>query len=227
MQQQSATGKTPRETYADSGPAANREGETVNPDGLFVPRGDLSDVVLNWHGRPTEKLGSYAEAYHSAARRLFETSPPADLHDINACPIVFLYRHSLELHLKEILINGQRIPQQNPSLPEAKVFELEHNLCALWRELEALCEKLGWTRGADLEAEGNIIREFNDKDPCSFSFRYPVTRSCNSTAPQNFRFDLRHFCQRMDQTLDRLEQISCGVDGLLSCADREHGGCTT
>lgn len=76
---------------------------------LFVATGGLSDVVINWIGEPTEWFDFYAKAYHSAARRLFEKSSQKQLRDIGACPVVFLYRHSLELYLKEILISGQGI----------------------------------------------------------------------------------------------------------------------
>lgn len=76
---------------------------------LFIATGGLSDVVLNWYGQAIEKLEPYAKAYHSSARLLIEKSSDDELRDINACPVVFLYRLSLELYLKAILILGSEI----------------------------------------------------------------------------------------------------------------------
>ena len=76
---------------------------------LFIETGGLSDVVLNWYGEAVEKLEPYAKAYHSAAQLLIEKSTGDQLRDINACPVVFLYRLSLELYLKAILILGSSI----------------------------------------------------------------------------------------------------------------------
>ena len=89
----------------------NKPDELVSRNGrkLFVETGGLSDVVLNWYGEAVEKLEPYAKAYHSAAQLLIETSTGDQLRDINACPVVFLYRLSLELYLKAILILGSSI----------------------------------------------------------------------------------------------------------------------
>jgi len=76
---------------------------------LFLDTGYLSDVVLNWYGQSVEKLDLYAEAYHSAAKVLVENASEDHLRDIGACPVVFLYRLSLELWLKAILISGSKI----------------------------------------------------------------------------------------------------------------------
>ena len=76
---------------------------------LFIDSGGRSDVVLNWYGQAIEKLESYAKAYHSSARLLIEKSSDDELRDISACPVVFLYRLSLELYMKAILILGSKI----------------------------------------------------------------------------------------------------------------------
>ena len=104
--------------------------------GLFVETGDDSDIVLNWFGRPMEKFDSYAEAYRLAARRLLEMSSNKELRDNYASPVVFLYRHSLELSLKEILINGQKILQleTKPFQPEQEILNMKHDLLLLWNK---------------------------------------------------------------------------------------------
>ncbi len=170
-----------------------------------------------------EKFDSYAEAYHSAAWRLFEKSSPDEVHDINACPVVFLYRHALELYLKEILINGHRILRLGggPFLTETDILENGHKLFKLWQEIEELHEKLGLTWQTDLDAEGAIIKEFSDVDQHSFGFRYPVKIDGDPTTQQNFRFSLRHFCCRMNQVLNRLEIMSGAMKEGLDAASEQ------
>ena len=83
-------------------------------ENLFVASGDLSDVVLNWYGHSIDKLDIYAqESYRSAAQALVERLTNDQLRDIGACPVVFLYRVSLELFLKAVLISGAKLLQQH------------------------------------------------------------------------------------------------------------------
>lgn len=184
---------------------------------LFVASGGLSDIVLHWFGNSMEKMDSYAEAYRLAARRLFEKSSNAELRDEFACPVVFLYRHSLELSLKEILINGHKILQleAKPFQTEKEILERGHNLSSLWKALKELHEQIDWTDATELDAHGETIKEFDKLDSKSFSFRYPVTLNGSPALRQDFRFDLHHFCDRMDEVLEALDSISCGVAGVL------------
>ncbi len=57
---------------------------------------------VDFHGclHPVETFEFYAEAYHTAARLLFANSSQVRMRRFRFAPIVFLYRHSLELRLK-------------------------------------------------------------------------------------------------------------------------------
>ncbi len=72
---------------------------------LFLPGQPLDNIVLNWLGEPNEELDVYAHAFHEAARKLFQNFgklvvPP----NVQALPIVFLYRHAFELYLKATIL---------------------------------------------------------------------------------------------------------------------------
>jgi|SRR5215217_7071312 len=75
--------------------------------------------------------------------------------------------------------------------------------------------QLGWNWDAQYEAIGEIVREFNKKDPGSFCFRYPVSKSGSSALAPAFRFDLMNCCLRLDEVLECLDQIDCGLAGIL------------
>ena len=154
-----------------------------NRNKLFIETGGLSDVVLNWYGEAVEKLEPYAKAYHSAAQLLIEKSTGDQLRDIGACPVVFLYRLSLELYLKAILILGSSILRFDgfPFRTVEEILNQRHNLPGLWKEFETLCGLLDWEWETEYEACGDMLMELHEKDPGSFCFRYPIKnewRSC-------------------------------------------------
>src|ERR1035438_4797383 len=78
---------------------------------MFAPvrgaRRGTTNVALNiqWPGDdPVSEMDFYAEAYHRAGRKLFDAIPKNDdywFFSFDACPIIFLYWHALELHLKD------------------------------------------------------------------------------------------------------------------------------
>jgi hypothetical protein len=184
---------------------------------LFVETGYLSDVVLNWHGHSIEKLGQYAEAYHSAAKVMFEKASEEQLRDIGACPVVFLYRLSLELWLKAILISGSRILELQGKDSETTEIILRkgHDLPKLLQAFKLLCTRLDWKWNSDHRALAAMVVHFHQVDRGSFSFRYPVHLDGEAALGEDFRFDLRTFCSRMDEILRFLDQTDCGLAGIL------------
>ena len=143
---------------------------------LFIATDGRPDVVLNWYGQSIDKLGLYAEAYRSAAQSLIEKPSEDQLQDIGACPVVFLYRLSLELSLKAVLISVSKILQLQgePFNGVETILGKSHNLSELLKELKALYRQLDWKWDAELVAFGKLIREFQDRDPKASYFRYPV-----------------------------------------------------
>jgi hypothetical protein len=93
-----------------------------------------------------------------------------DSQDYLVNPIAFLYRHYLELRLKELLFSSTLLLQEDPRVQN------EHDLTKLWEELRPKLEKVrpGFTTDSDLDAIKNRLREFCEKDPGSYAFRYPV-----------------------------------------------------
>lgn len=184
---------------------------------LFTATGDRSDVVLNWYGQSIDKLDLYADAYRSAAQSLIEKSSEDQLRDIGACPVVFLYRLSLELSLKAVLISGAKILEHSgePFTEVETILGKSHNLSELLKELKALYRQLDWTWDAELEGFGKLIREFQERDPKASYFRYPVKMKGEPALERDFSFDLRNFSELMDKMLEFLDGIDCGLAGLL------------
>ena len=72
---------------------------------LFVSNPGPHNTVLNWHGSPKEEFYFYARSFRTAARTLVQTLEldSTARSDWDACPVVFLYRHAVELMMKAII----------------------------------------------------------------------------------------------------------------------------
>lgn len=184
---------------------------------LFITSACPSDAILNWFGEPVEKFGAYAQAYRSSASRLLEKSSHDELRDIGACPVVFLYRHSLELYLKEILICGQKLlhHQGKPTQSLEDILKSNHNLSKLCDAIKALHSQIAWEWDSELERDMERIKEFDKLDPQSSSFRYPNLKNGSAALGEGFQFDLQHFSNGMEEVLEKLDAIACGIAGVV------------
>ena len=102
--------------------------------------------------------------------------------DLVIYPIVFLYRHHLELSLKEIIINGNKL------LDEPVNFKAIHSLRDLWNDCRTVLERIGVSidipEAAPFEA---CIAQLDGLDPQSMSFRYPLQKTGAPTLSANLK----------------------------------------
>jgi hypothetical protein len=113
---------------------------------------------------------AYAQGYKMAADNLVQhVTASHDSQDYLVNPITFLYRHYLELRLKELLLASSLLQRDDSGIQE------EHGLTALWDKLRPKLETVlpGFTTDGDLEAIQDRLKEFCEKDPGSYAFRYP------------------------------------------------------
>lgn len=86
-----------------------------------------------------------------------------------AAPMMFMYRHYIELHLKSLLLDAGELlddPQTNPR---------SHALGRVWERVRALLLRISPESDGDWFTRADqIVREFDEIDPTSFAFRYPV-----------------------------------------------------
>src|SRR6266403_3216918 len=68
------------------------------------------NVVFNFLGRPVRDLRIFALAYHEAGRKLVAPMVSGTgYRDYDGYPILFLYRHALELYLKALVYRGAQL----------------------------------------------------------------------------------------------------------------------
>ena len=111
-----------------------------------------------------------------------------------ACPIMFLYRHFLEISLKGLMVDLQALGKQvNPLISvDPQVLDKRlpgHPLMQAWLPVKQLLVELSKDQSqcADRSEEPNPtydaiedrIREFDEIDEGSFSYRYPIDKKNN------------------------------------------------
>jgi hypothetical protein len=122
---------------------------------------------------PREMTG-YIIGYKDAAEALFEHAKTVgSLPDFLLFPIAFMWRHAIELSLKEIIAMGRVLGSRPWGFPE------HHRLADLWTEAKPLVISTGPQGHVGPEVanvEANIL-ELETIDPSAQGFRYPVARN--------------------------------------------------
>jgi hypothetical protein len=124
---------------------------------------------------------AYAEGYRRAARLLADHVIQKGW-DTNFLiyPIVFLYRHNVELQLKRLIPAGAFLADHNISEADRNSLKSSHSLDKLRGIFEPILEKLGSAFGVTpdyIQAIDSYIRQIHNIDELSFSFRYMASKS--------------------------------------------------
>jgi hypothetical protein len=183
---------------------------------------------MNCHNIPPKELFLYARSFHTAAKKLagaleLDSGPFADF---DACPVVFIYRYAIELHLKALVLGdgGNFLATRPDALSVHKTHSvswLAQFVCQIiaavkWEE-EFKCESI--ENLADFKA---VIEELNAVDPGSYVFRLPVSAEGLDSVPDGGKLTIREFARRMDALLELLDSTA---DALAAEWDtREKGG---
>lgn len=175
-------------------------------DRLFVAPGRRHDEgTLAPHA--WTRLVLMADGYREAADRLVDAAAARTaLQGTVVYPIIFLYRHFLELELKYVLMTyGRHFDEQ--------ADWKSHSLTHLWEKVRPIIETAGGgtdDRGANDAVEA-CIREMSVADPMSFSFRYPVEKGGEPKVLAFETVDLGNLCR----TMRKIANYFDGLDGLL------------
>jgi hypothetical protein len=125
-------------------------------------------------------------------------------------PIAFLYRHCLELRLKELIVQGSALIEVPLNL------KLNHDLKKLWGLVRKILEKV-WPNEpeTELEAVEFCIDELDRVDKKSEEFRYPFRKDGEQTLPELDHLNIRHFTEVMKGITAFLEGCSMGISVYL------------
>jgi hypothetical protein len=187
---------------------------------FFQSENKHGNVVFNFRGGAINDLRAFAEGYHMAGMALVRkmASSPG-YRDYEGYPILFLYRHALELYLKEIVYRGAKLLGliSDEQINTEKLFT-SHELTVLLTPVEAIFEGVGWKWDFEIsglksfEEFAALVQEIEKIDPHSYCFRYPVDRSGDASLPKHFVVYVVNFGRKIDPILELLDGAVMGLE---------------
>src|SRR3989442_9974486 len=124
-------------------------------------------VLDHWTGAGDFHAEGYRQATEILLRRfLADPDGTAGERDTLVLPILFLFRHYLELRFKDVIVCGQVLSGQHAQ------WRHGHDLQSLWTEVQELCNAVyGSQVSAELVKLGGCVTDLCQIDPNSTSFR--------------------------------------------------------
>jgi len=178
-------------------------------DKLFIEVKDwFNNACLNYL---KDNWDLYTMGYKLAGDKLVEYVVDKNVdQDFLVFPIVFLYRHYIELQLKIIIKEGNKL------LGIKEDFENTHNLNKLWAKAGNIIKMVWPKEKSDVfVAVKGYISQLNDIDPISFSFRYPVDKKRNKTLEGLEKINIRNFSEVINKLAFFLDGCSYGISVYL------------
>jgi hypothetical protein len=184
------------------------------PEHLFPPGGDYQDNACP--PSPWTSLPCYGENYKDAADALIKIALDGTTYlDVVVNPAVFLYRHYLELTLKDIIFRTRRLEHEGDGFPKT------HSLKVLWAQAKRLLLKhYGGDSPKEIAYLDPFFLEFHEHDPNSMAFRYPFDKAGNKHLMKLSRINIRHLMETMARIGGFLSCIASDIeDRLQSCSE--------
>lgn len=125
-----------------------------------------------------------ADSYKETADRLVGITNNSHGYAMHGAPIIFLYRHYIELSLKSLLLAAGDLLDEPQAVPP------QHYIRTLWLKVRKLLLKISpESDGEWFERADNVIGDFDALDPSSFAFRYPVGKDGRASLQTELYFD--------------------------------------
>ena len=187
----------------------------TSSDSLFIPNQTFTDVIID---TGINKFFYFSESYRIAAEQLFERLkiPEYENHFLIA-PTIFACRHFIELRLKELISGINYTKNETYSFPDG------HNLDNLWNTHKSSLltnDPSIIPNRNDLANIERLIKEFNNIDSSSMSFRYPVEKDKTTGTLHNLSsFDINNFMEVMERIFNFFYEQSGNLFNLIAMAE--------
>lgn len=154
---------------------------------------DLDILFLNKLSHYSTSIGAvgqdftwYADSYRTAFEVLTNHCRETLTDDqYLLLPIVYIFRHYIELRLKDILLSYFEVVGDREGFQKY----LHHNIMSLWQAFREQWEYNGYSHKSeeiDFDNAERIIMEISKIDRDSFAFRYPIDKK-NLKKPIDFQ----------------------------------------
>jgi hypothetical protein len=176
---------------------------------------DRTNFAISYTASPKGDFGVFAKGYTLAANRLASLLLEAPrFSDYEAYPVVFLYRHALELSLKHIIYSSALLAAFKDLDEIEGGLQNFHDLRELSGIAEAILTRLFPKDESLRRAIATVTRtchEFSEIDPRSYAYRYPIDKKGQRLTKRHQMANLRAFADRMSSVLEDLDTIHFGL----------------
>jgi hypothetical protein len=181
---------------------------------------DRSNFVISWTRTPKNDFGVFAKGYTLAANRLAGSLLQAPrFSDYEAYPVVFLYRHALELSLKHVIYRCAELGALRYVDAIGAELHNHHRLSDLMNAAEASLNLLfpgDALLSTLIPACRNTCIDLAAIDPDSFSFRYPMDKKGQYATKTHLTLNLSAVSKHMSSILEDLDTVrfalGCEID---------------
>jgi hypothetical protein len=164
-----------------------QKGQAINP-----PTDHWPNRAILSSGYGTRSSSVIAAGYRDTAELIFAAIQHRQgAIDVLTGPLVFTWRHHIEVHIKADLEYMWRADGVRPD------YNLGHQLLVLWRAHQETYRRfdvpLSDSDRAATEAAGELVKQLDELDPSSFHFRYATDRKGVQLAvPEAMNVDAFH-----------------------------------
>lgn len=147
----------------------------------------------------------FASGYKLAADELVDHAL-GEIKDMDKLvyPIVFLYRHYLELRLKEIVRQGKDLLQEEGDFRKGRDG---HMLALLWDDAKEIMLKIEGHPAEEFGFCEHVVRSFSG-DPQGAEFRYPENQKGGASLEGVHAIDLNHVRTSFSTVAEFLDRVS-------------------
>ena len=132
--------------------------------------------------------------------------------DILIYPIVFLYRHHIELRLKELLKKGRGL------LGKDYKKDITHDVDLLWRECKKISKEIEPESEKNFQSIEKVIKDLHKIDKDSYNFRYSTDKEGNRSIDSKLKIiNIKEFYSSINEAVCLLEGASCQISYLQDC----------
>jgi hypothetical protein len=178
-------------------------------------------AILNFADDPWNLYASgYLEAANALVQGLVQGTIREGKTDLLVYPITYLYRHHLELRIKQLYVKTCRFLGVNAELKQT------HPLLDNWQDfkqkLDLVAEKFSLTRDTRhyLNLVEKKLRTFSEIDNTSMTFRYPIDRQGNNHLSDRKSIHLGQLAEFVTDLAEDLENINLQLSYLFDVQDR-------
>jgi hypothetical protein len=161
---------------------------------------DMLNACVGENGGPAS-FGKIGTGYFIAGRKLIESVIDEDRHlDQLIYPVVFCYRHGVELYLKHLIKELDRISKTKP-------IELNHRLSENFKNVKDGFENLldPEEHKSLFEQIGAVVKYLGDVDPEGMAFRYHEDKNGTPYLNGITHINIVRFGNQMEEAVARLE----------------------